>query len=42
VPYESMGTKFSDRLASFGAKLDPVTFRYVDNLVLNNTSFTTL
>ena len=42
VPYEEMGTKFSDRLAKFGAGLDPVTFRYVDNLVLNNTSFTTL
>ena len=42
VPYASMGTKFSDRLAKFGAKLDPVTFRYVDNLVLNNTTFTTL
>jgi hypothetical protein len=37
-----MGTKFSDRLARFGAKLDPATFRYVDNLVLSSTSFTTL
>ena len=42
VPFEEMGTKFSDRLAKFGVKQDPVSFRYVDNLVLNSTSFTTL
>lgn len=42
MPYEQIHTKFADRFAAVDTPLLPVTFRYVDNLVLNNTTFTTL
>lgn len=40
VRYEDIPTKFAQRMAKFGVSQNPVTFRYVDNLVMNNTTFT--
>ena len=42
LPYEEIPTKFAARFAAAGQPLLPVTFRYVDNLVLNSTTFSTL
>lgn len=39
VPYEEIGTKFSDRYAKLGRKLNAPKFKCVDNLVLVNTTF---
>lgn len=40
VRYEDIPTKFAQRMAKLNQSLEPVGFRYVDNLVLNNTVFT--
>lgn len=40
VRYEDIPTKFAQRMAKLNWPQDPVTFRYVDNLVINNTTFT--
>ena len=42
LPYEEIPTKFAARFAQSQYPLLPVTFRYVDNLVLNSTTFSTL
>lgn len=42
IRYEDIPTKFGERLASFGRKLNPPTFEKVDNLVLHNTTFSVL
>ncbi|MBR2634855.1 MAG: hypothetical protein IKD31_04685 [Clostridia bacterium] len=39
IPYETMNTKYSDRMAKLNFPLTPVEFSMVDNLVLNNTVF---
>ena len=38
--YDEIPTKFGERLAKLDRPRSPVTFRYVDNLVLNTTTFT--
>jgi len=38
--YEEMHTRFADRYAARGDQLKPPMFRYVDHLVLENTTFT--
>jgi hypothetical protein len=40
VAYEEIDNKFGRRLAELGTPATPPTFRWVDNLVLNNTVFT--
>ena len=42
LPYEEIPTKFAARFAATGQKLLPVEIRYVDNLVMNSTTFSTL
>ena len=37
--FEDMHTKFADRYHLLGRELTPPTFRYVDHLIMNNTSF---
>ncbi len=39
VAYEEIDNKFGRRLAELGTPATPPTFRWVDNLVLNNTVF---
>ena len=42
IPYSQIPTKFAARMAEYQQPMLPVTFRYVDNLVLNNTTFSAL
>ena len=42
VRYEDIPTKFGERLAKLQRPLNQLSFHNVDNLVLNNTTFTTL
>lgn len=42
LPYEEIPTRFAARFAAVNTPLLPVTFRFVDNLVLNHTTFSTL
>lgn len=42
LPYAEIPTKFAARFGAVNTPLLPVTFRYVDNLVLNNTTFSAL
>lgn len=42
IPYGEIPTKFAARMAEVQQPMLPVNFRYVDNLVLNNTTFSAL
>ena len=42
VRYEDILTRFAARMAKLNRSLTPPSFRYVDNLVLNNTFFNVL
>lgn len=42
IPYEQIPTKFAARMAAVKQSMNPLDIRYVDNLVLNNTTFSAL